>query len=453
LQRTLRIDMLWKENGEPHATKVELEGNIPGPPVGALQVESMEVVVHPIAWYMCPVRFSHESEGDGTAGGSPDFSPVNAWFRKWIGETEPKTLGDDGLSGVVHSLSPPMRESGGGGGVWVLLVDLGSAPVEALAELLETIRQIGATDVKIGSALMWDVKRSTIAAMAGELESAGFAEKIAGIAREELGVKARPSGPMELEIQSEQGLSMRANLENLYRILGRLDAAGRTREIGHWLQTHRDQFARLSGETPPPSLEALRPVVKDQQFVDAVRKKIGEKTPKIWRPLAGDLWIVYVWDQPHGMQFLTNDDPDRHGLSAQTLHERAVANYLKARPLVEVDNAEGVLIARTHDNYDASLLLDDAFWRQMGGKIRGDVLVCVPTRDVVLISGTGEDGGLARLRLAAKKIMEGGDHLVSATVLRRHGGKWEVFAGHMAIAPPETLADAPPKKKPWWKFW
>jgi uncharacterized protein YtpQ (UPF0354 family) len=356
-------------------------------------------------------------------------------------------------------MSPPMREAG----MWLLIVDFGSAPVDAMRELLEALDAMGASEVKIGTSLAWDVKRSTVAAMAGELDAAEFAEKLAAIAREELGVHAQASGAMELEIRSDKGVSMRANLENLFRNLARLDVAGRAREIGHWLQLHRDQFARMSGETPPPTLEALRPMVRDQQFVDAVRKRIGEKAPKIWRPLAGDLWIVYVWDQPNGMQFLTNDDPGQHGLSAQTLHERAMANYLKARPGVEVDTTEGVYIARTHDNYDASLLLDDAFWRQMGGKIRGDLLACVPTRDVVLISGTGEDGGLARLRLAARKIMEVGDHLVSATVLRRAGGKWEVFAGHAAAAEPapkieaapkaELPPDPPMKKKPWWKFW
>ena len=127
LQRTLRIDLLWKDGNEPHAAKVETEAIMPGPAIAAMQVEGMEVLIHPVAWHMCPVRFVHDN---------PDFAPVNEWFRKWLGEASQRNhdaeSSGDGLGGVVHSLSPPMREAG----AWVMLVDFGSAPVAAVGELL-----------------------------------------------------------------------------------------------------------------------------------------------------------------------------------------------------------------------------------------------------------------------------------------------------------------------------
>jgi hypothetical protein len=446
LQRTIRVDLLWKENNEPRAAKVEIEGVLPGSAVGAMQVGSMEVLVHPVAWNFCPVRLTHAAA---------DFSPLNDWYRKWLAEDAPPESDEFGLSGVVHSLSPPMREGqgGAGGAGWLLLVDFGSAPTDALVELLQALQTMGATDVKIGAALAWELKRSSVEAMTGELTEDNFAAKVAQVLRTELHARVELRGPMELVVETAAGNSMRANLDNLYRMLIRIDPHARANEIRQWIALHRDQLARLAGESPPPALDDLRPMVKDQQFVDAVRQKIGPAAPNMWRRLAGDLWVVYVWDQPNGMQFLTNDDPTKHGLSLEKLHARAVENFLKSRPGIELQPEDGILAARTRDNYDASLLLDDTFWQDVSSRVRGNILACVPTRDVVLISGTGETDALNRLHNAAKKLMENGDHLVSATILLRTGTNWEVFPGHPApssLPPPSSIT---PRKKPWYKFW
>ena len=43
----------------------------------------------------------------------------------------------------------------------------------------------------------------------------------------------------------------------------------------------------------------------------------------------------------------------------------ACKNYLDGHPEPQLAQQDGVTTVRTHDNYDATLLLDDAFWEKL----------------------------------------------------------------------------------------
>jgi hypothetical protein len=122
-----------------------------------------------------------------------------------------------------------------------------------------------------------------------------------------------------------------------------------------------------------------------------------------------------------------------------------------------------LLVARTGDCYDATLLLDDVFWTETAKRIDGDPLVCVPARDIVLITGSSTRGGVQAMREVARKISAGGDHLITESILKRMNGKWEVLEREAAAsgvrpqrpqpAASEPAGENPPKRRAWWRFW
>ena len=86
------------------------------------------------------------------------------------------------------------------------------------------------------------------------------------------------------------------------------------------------------------------------------------------------------------------------------------------QPEVESSEHGPLIVAQTRDCYDATLLVDDAWWEQTATRVKGELLACVPARHVVLIGGTARAGTIAELRAAAERIEVGGDH--SATLAR-----------------------------------
>lgn len=74
------------------------------------------------------------------------LEPLLKWFWRWFDENDDKEPGPDGLYGVVHYLSDPEFE----GDKLKFVVDFGSAPVEALNELVSVLVEMGARRLGVG---------------------------------------------------------------------------------------------------------------------------------------------------------------------------------------------------------------------------------------------------------------------------------------------------------------
>ena len=60
---------------------------------------------------------------------------LEGWLRRWLDPDELRQSDDSGLSGVVHDLAWSPIEAN----AWQLDLDLGSAPLGALEELLQLL--------------------------------------------------------------------------------------------------------------------------------------------------------------------------------------------------------------------------------------------------------------------------------------------------------------------------
>ncbi|MEM7566628.1 MAG: hypothetical protein AAF321_05290 [Pseudomonadota bacterium] len=78
------------------------------------------------------------------ASDEPDWRPLRRWFLEWFQSRFSDEAPD--LDGAVHALQGPDRVSGG----WRLRIDLGSAPVEAMSDLVAALEATGARRVRIG---------------------------------------------------------------------------------------------------------------------------------------------------------------------------------------------------------------------------------------------------------------------------------------------------------------
>jgi uncharacterized protein YtpQ (UPF0354 family) len=227
-------------------------------------------------------------------------------------------------------------------------------------------------------------------------------------------------------------------------MLQRTPPEARAREVWRFVRSQREAMHEPEGAA---DLSQLRPLIKDDRFFADVRARVPKMPPIVSRRLAADLSVCCVWDAPNGMRFTTEPEIGPYGLSAEQVHERAVKNYLAERPEVDWSKHGRLLVARTADCYDASLLLDDAFWEEVAAKVEGEIVACVPARDMVLIGGLTKAGTVAEMRAAARKVSEGRDHLISETILVRRGGRWEAY---WAEGTPEADQGG---KRPWWRFW
>ncbi len=76
----------------------------------------------------------------------PDWRPLRRWFLEWVQPRRTDVAPE--LLGAVHRLEGPAEGSRG----WVLGVDFGSAPLQALPPLVEAVARSGALRLRIGAA-------------------------------------------------------------------------------------------------------------------------------------------------------------------------------------------------------------------------------------------------------------------------------------------------------------
>ena len=191
--------------------------------------------------------------------------------------------------------------------------------------------------------------------------------------------------------------------------------------------------------TEPPDREAVAampdragivPVVKDRQWINdnvkALRDR-GVNVDFVYDELNDDLVVVYAEDGGTRVRYLmSNEDL---GVDREGLRSLAVANLERLLPKIEMSVHEyGFAWFSAGGDYEASLLLFDSIWN--GGQIvmDGDIVVAVPAKDVLLVTGSRNERGLAAVRqLAAEYVQD--DYGLTATLFVYRDGHFARFDG------------------------
>lgn len=139
------------------------------------------------------------------------------------------------------------------------------------------------------------------------------------------------------------------------------------------------------------------------------------------------LAVAYSFGPPYGKRLLTHDDLDRLGATRRELHRLAAGNLRAALDRAQIVGQPPALML-SFDGLESSVLLDAPFWEDLSGTVPGEVVVGVPARDVVILTGLASRPGMERVRRAVDRVFfAGGPHLLSRDLLVWRMGAWEVL--------------------------
>jgi hypothetical protein len=140
LSLPMRLDVVEVAKGEAKDTiRVDSDSMLSFEPFDFKWSGGLPTRLAPFHWDGCHVR------AKGIPTGT-DWSRLRDWFDRWFDGEDTRQPDADGLCGVIHFLSDPKQA----GAATTFEVDFGSAPVEAFEELLDALRDAGATKIEIG---------------------------------------------------------------------------------------------------------------------------------------------------------------------------------------------------------------------------------------------------------------------------------------------------------------
>jgi hypothetical protein len=165
-----------------------------------------------------------------------------------------------------------------------------------------------------------------------------------------------------------------------------------------------------------------------------------------------DLTLVYSLGPPFGRRVVTHADMEQMELTPRTLR-RAAFEELEMLAIERAQfHGQPPSLMLSFDGLESSLLLATEFWSRLQGVLPGELVVGVPARDVVIVTGSQLPQGLEKVRRAVDRVFFAGDeNLLTRSLLVRRGGTWEPFdrsARPTATRPAahSHAADRPPRQ-------
>jgi hypothetical protein len=131
-------------------------------------------------------------------------------------------------------------------------------------------------------------------------------------------------------------------------------------------------------------LLGLLPTVKFQP--------LPEKQPVAWRPLGEVMAVALVHDAPDTMRYIGPEQLAQWGVTFDTAYAHALENLRRRSPEPLESLAPGTCRSTWDDNYAASRMLLEEVLRSC--PVRGQPVVLLPNRDLLLVTGSQDEQGL-----------------------------------------------------------
>ncbi len=141
----------------------------------------------------------------------------------------------------------------------------------------------------------------------------------------------------------------------------------------------------------------------------------------------GDLTVVYTFGPDFGRRVVTHADLDQLQLHPRMLRQSALQHLEVLSSRAEFHGQPPALML-SFEGLESSLLLANDFWSRLEGAVPGELIVGVPARDVVIVTGSQSGPGLEKAKRCVERVyFAGGENLITRGLLVRRGGTWEPF--------------------------
>jgi Protein of unknown function (DUF1444) len=230
----------------------------------------------------------------------------------------------------------------------------------------------------------------------------------------------RITRPLQVIVRRADGSSATVNLGHLYE-----DYSPDPAWLDGVIKAHAERLAKPLPVKPAPPIDRARivPLVKDRSWLAGLQERFNKQDPTqrpVFDELNAELIVVYAEDRDKITRYLTSSE--NLGVPRSELRDLAVENVMRLMPPIELRQSEdGFFLMTSHADYGASLLLVDQIWRGDQIEVNGDVVVAVPAKDAILVTGSRNRKALKGMREAAQRLAKGRYGMIDTLFVYRKG--------------------------------
>ena len=261
------------------------------------------------------------------------------------------------------------------------------------------------------------------------LDESAFTQRYAkAINIREDGVRADIKGRLEVEMTYSNGETSTAYLDNAY-----MNYRSSPGELDVIINAYINALTKSSSDVKSNiEKEHIFPVIKDRGYMEQITKLMNHSSkgelPFYYEKLNDVLYVLYAIDTPSSIKFMPKEDINALGVEEGELRNLSMSNLMNANVSLQIQGDRSTISMVVADGiYEASFLLYDDLWTKENFPVKGDIVVYVPSRDVLIVTGSEDTESLETVRGIVHNPESQWSHAVTDIGFVREKNKWVEF--------------------------
>ncbi len=236
--------------------------------------------------------------------------------------------------------------------------------------------------------------------------------------------KVKITGELTLRVDFPSGRYATTSLGNAYtayeREPDRRDAII-AQYVEHILKNMGDDALKIDAAR-------VIPVIRTRRFPPIVEaERDPAKGRVVFERFGADLVIIYAEDRPQDLRYFSTELFEETGIDRKQLRALAIENLRRIVGDIEYKDYGGTYVLIADGANEVSLLLLPEVWTKQNLKVDGDYVVALPTRDILVVTGSNDVRALRQVRRLAEEGFQKGPYSVSPKLYRFRDGRLTQF--------------------------
>ncbi|MDB4213703.1 DUF1444 family protein [Octadecabacter sp.] len=237
--------------------------------------------------------------------------------------------------------------------------------------------------------------------------------------------------PVDRNITLDKDGDTIVNPDNIHAVLQSTpNGAEREAMLENFVTAMTDAMSEPARDTSQLPLGQIYPVLRHASFADGTGG-VGNAALRdgglYFEPYVGDMILMYAIDYPDRVAYLTRQDLRDADVYPAQMTEAAFANLVTKTSIARFEG-NGVSFMIVIDGfYESSMMLNDEMWASVSDQLDDEIVLIVPSRDVLMIAPRQETAEVDFLDSVRQEVLTNGTHQLSDLTYVWRDGRWQVF--------------------------
>ena len=198
------------------------------------------------------------------------------------------------------------------------------------------------------------------------------------------------------------------------------------------LKRYISSVSEIFNSNHKTNINRILPIIKPIEYLNDVENETkafgATKSIQVaYEKYNDQLIIVYAEDTDNSIRYLTQDDLKDIIINPDDLQTIAIKNLDRLLTSIQKKGNEGVYMLIAGSNYESSIILLKDIVNKQNFEVDGDLVIAIPNRDMLLITGSNNKEGIKKITRLATKTFQTGDRPLSQYLYKWNGYQFKKF--------------------------